>query len=445
MPNKLPLNTISQINAAIKYANQHGLSGSYAITGHTGLRLRIRPRQRANGYHGFALSTDFCHRYTHPVLGKRSQMTLGHYPVMSLAQAKHAYHDNLKLLAQGVDPICHRRQRKHLHSKSYQHTFANVAEQWLAHQLSDTKYAPKTSTLANWQRYLAPLLMAFADCPISQVSSGQVLSVCEQVQQTHTHTGRRIQSIAKRIFAYAVAHGMTTINPVQQWQGAGLLQTEVTCHHPALTTPNTFAYLLTDIDGIEETHGDKKQVLQLLALTFMRIGDVCRMRWADIDWQAQQWRFVPLKGRRRADMVAELIVPLAPQVLSILQDRYAQTGTYDYVFYHPRRCHDNHIDPKSINALLNSVQLNRAGIGVGYCGQGYKNVHTPHGFRASAKTLLMEQLGYDHLITELQSGRRMPDAYGNTYNRMQAIKARTAMMTRWADYLDEIKKRQLSS
>ncbi len=53
--------------------------------------------------------------------------------------------------------------------------------------------------------------------------------------------------------------------------------------------------------------------------------------------------------------------------------------------------------------------------------------------------MLMERLGCSHLITEIQSGRSMPDAYGNTYNRMEAIKERVKMMNEWANYLDDIK------
>ena len=83
--------------------------------------------------------------------------------------------------------------------------------------------------------------------------------------------------------------------------------------------------------------------------------------------------------------------------------------------------------------------MNKAKIGKDYCGRGYLEVHSPHGFRASAKTMLMERLGYSHLITEIQSGRSMPDAYGNTYNRMEAIKERVKMMNEWANYLDDIK------
>ena len=72
-------------------------------------------------------------------------------------------------------------------------------------------------------------------------------------------------------------------------------------------------------------------------------------------------------------------------------------------------------------------------------GQGYKGIHSPHGFRASAKTMLMERLGYDELITELQLGHRMVNSYGRAYSRMDMLEQRRAMLTDWANYLDDLR------
>lgn len=72
-------------------------------------------------------------------------------------------------------------------------------------------------------------------------------------------------------------------------------------------------------------------------------------------------------------------------------------------------------------------------------GKGYKDIHSPHGFRASAKTMLMERLGYDELITELALGHAMLNKYGKAYSRFDFSDSRTQMMTEWANYLDTIK------
>ena len=64
---------------------------------------------------------------------------------------------------------------------------------------------------------------------------------------------------------------------------------------------------------------------------------------------------------------------------------------------------------------------------------------TAHGFRATARTILHEELGFPPEVIEHQLAHRVPDTLGAAYNRTKFIKQRTIMMQRWADYLDALK------
>ena len=72
---------------------------------------------------------------------------------------------------------------------------------------------------------------------------------------------------------------------------------------------------------------------------------------------------------------------------------------------------------------------------------GYKGVQCAHGFRASAKTMLMEQpeLRYSDIATELQLGHKIKDTHGGAYNRIDEIETRIQMMQDWADYIDKLR------
>ena len=61
-----------------------------------------------------------------------------------------------------------------------------------------------------------------------------------------------------------------------------------------------------------------------------------------------------------------------------------------------------------------------------------------HGLRATARTLLAEELNVDPLVIEAQLAHAVKDANGRAYNRTQYLKHRTAMMQQWADYLDKL-------
>ena len=421
------LTTDTQIKRAIKEA-QGQKRVYHTIGGYQGLRLRMR---------GGCI--EFQHRYTHPMTGKRKEMTLGQYPALTLEQARRMHNDNMSMLANRMDPISQRDNERTKQAAAINNTFQAVADDWLSELTNNPDHQPATSTLRNVNNYLSPLTIAFGKFPVSEITTQQVLSLCRDIQKNYVHKGNRVKHMAQRIFAHAVLKGFIEYNPVTQLSGAKALKATRTKHHASLTDPKGFAVLLRDIDQLSDKQVYSKPILKLLTLTFARVGDICAMRWADIDLNAKQWVFTPQKGQRREDMVESLVVPLAPQAIAVIEQMQSLTGGHEYVFYNPKRKKGQYHDPQAINKVLNDPSMNSGGIGDNYEGRGYKEVHTPHGFRASAKTMLMERLGYDELLTEIQLGHQMLNKYGKAYNRMQAVPERTRMMTDWANYLDNIK------
>ena len=68
-----------------------------------------------------------------------------------------------------------------------------------------------------------------------------------------------------------------------------------------------------------------------------------------------------------------------------------------------------------------------------------KDEMSGHGFRAVARTLLDEELGYRPDIIEHQLAHRVIDPNGRAYNRTQHLPERKAMMQHWADYLQDLR------
>jgi integrase len=101
------------------------------------------------------------------------------------------------------------------------------------------------------------------------------------------------------------------------------------------------------------------------------------------------------------------------------------TGAGEYVF--PGR------DPRR---PISNATLNAALVRMGY---NTKTEMTSHGLRATARTLLAEELGFDPQIIEHQLAHAVPDTLGTAYNRTRFLKQRREMMQVWADYLDRLK------
>lgn len=414
---KIALNTVSQIEKVIKTTKT---TTAYPIAGTKGLELNVRVGKQGT-------VADFRHRYTHPITGKRPYMTLGSYPTFMLEQARKAYNDNLSLIAQNIDPLSQRELDRQKQAFSLNNTFGAVAMSWF----DENKDSVMPKTVENWKNLIKPLMKHFKNTPIDSITTPQILQFLKGIQKDHIQKGNLVKGIANRIFAYAVINGLIEHNPVLQLTGARALKPTRTKHHPAIIEPLEFSKLLQDIHAMPAQTGNfNKQILQLLALWFVRIDDLCSMKWCDVDFVGKTWTFRPQKGQNRADMVDSLVIPLAPQAIAILQDMYEITGGMEYVFYNGRRKLKPYANKGEINKLLNSNTMND--------GQSYKGIHTPHGFRASARTMLEERLDFDYRLIEMQLGHNVRDVNGRAYNRVKWLDKRQQMMNAWANYLDDL-------
>lgn len=185
----------------------------------------------------------------------------------------------------------------------------------------------------------------------------------------------------------------------------------------AVTAPD----LLRVIQRIESRSIDTAyRALQLAPMFFTRIGELRTARWADIDLDAAEWRFYITKTKQ------DHIVTLPTQAVAILRDLQQLTGSFEYVFYGAR----DRRKPMS-DAAINASLLRM--------GYDTKTEITGHGFRATARTILHERLGFERDVIEHQLAHSVGDALGTAYNRTKFLEQRRTMMQAWADYLEGLR------
>jgi len=153
---------------------------------------------------------------------------------------------------------------------------------------------------------------------------------------------------------------------------------------------------------------------------FVRIGELRQAKWSEIDLDAAERRFAVSKTGQ------DHIVTLPTQAVAILRELHQLTGSYDYVFYGAR----NRQRPMSDRAINTALQI---------MGYDTKSEITGHGFRAMARTVLHERLGFPPDVIEHQLAHRVPDSLGTAYNRTKFLEQRKVMMQAWADYLEGLR------
>ncbi|OOR90224.1 hypothetical protein B0181_04955 [Moraxella caviae] len=353
--------------------------------------------------------------YAKPYIKKRTMMSLGTYPQISLVDARALRDEYNALLAKNIDPQEHKRMLAQNEVNVLQNTFARVGEKWLSQQ----NYSRITQQSA--ERYLRYANAYLAQIPVAKITSHDILTICETVAEKHSSLiASCVKTKIAQVLDFALGRRLIDTNVARQLTNTH--QAHQKGNRPALTDSQQFSQFLRFIhqDSLPGLSFINQQFLKLAPYLFVRPGELAQMHCDDIDWQLNQWRFTPSKTKKSTGV--QLIVPLSRQAIKIIKETISYHGQ-DYVFCSVRR-KEGYIENRTISAWVRA--------------NGFQDLQTLHGLRASAKTILEEVLEFDPRYVEMQLGHVVKDANGTAYNRTKFIKRRTEMMQAWADYLDEL-------
>ncbi len=358
-------------------------------------------------------------RLKYRVDGKEKRLALGAYPDVTLAEARDKRDAARRLLAAGVDPNEQRKAAKAARVEANANNFEAIAREWLAKQKFVPTYMVKVS--AWFERNVFPYIGAR---PVSELTAPDFLRVLRRVEERGAHeSAHRIKQNIGQVMRYAIATGRADRDPTADLKGA--LTKPAEKHHAAITDPKEVGGLLRAIDTFTGTHV-VRCALQLAPLLFVRPNELCAAEWSEFDFDTVEWN-IPASRMKTGQ---PHLVPLCTQAIAILRDLHPLTGAGRYAFPSARTPHANASQrPMTTNALLAALQR------IGYTGDQM----TTHGFRATARTLLDEVLGFRPDYIEHQLAHAVRDPNGRAYNRTSHLSERRKMMQAWADYLDSLR------
>ena len=339
---------------------------------------------------------------------KRQSLTIGKYPAMSLADARQRNQQIKDLIKQGINPK-HDKKRLQADTDGTK-AFDAIAERW--HDDRKAHIAPNTYSrdYSQYQRDIKPFI---GHMNIEDITAPDILAIGKAIEaRGATDMARRAMRQTGQIFKQAIREGLVTHNPANDLTIA--LKPHKVKHHSRVTSQQ-LPKLLQDIDAYG---GDLlvKLGFWFLCYTFVRTQELRFMEWNEIDYQAKIWR-IPAEKMK---MDRPHLVPLAPQVMAILE-QIKQLGLSDkYVFFNTSTR-----KPYSENAFITALWR-----------MGYKGRMTGHGFRGLASTTLHEQ-GAMHEAIELQLAHEKENKVSKAYNGAQHLPYRKDMMHKWANFIDD--------
>jgi integrase len=348
--------------------------------------------------------------------GAQRALAIGVYPTIGLKQARDARQDAKRLLSSGVDPMAARKRAKINSASAATNTFESIAAELLGKKRREGK-AEMTLVKTQWLVGLA--LPTLGARPVKDINASDVLAVLRTVESRGKHESAvRLRAMIGQVFRYAVATGRADSDPTGALKGA--IATPAENHRAAIIEPKAFGALLrsvADYQGSPETNAG----VQLLALTFVRPGELRSAEWSEFDLDGALWSIPAGKMKMRRPHR----VPLAPQAVAILRDLQGITGRGRFLFPSARslsRC----MSENTINAALRRL--------------GFKQDEmTAHGFRSAASSILNESGLWSPDAIERQLAHVDRDSVRRAYARADYWDERVRMMYWWADRCDELR------
>jgi integrase len=373
----------------------------YKLSDGDGLQLRVMP----NGSKQWLLD------YIKPISKKRTSMTFGKYPEVSLAEARKKRVAARELLAKDIDPKEFKDDKHREQLLSASNTLKSVATDWFA--IKKTTIAENTAK-SLWRKFENHVFPKLGHRPIDKILAPEAIEALKPLAtKGNLETTGKIIGHLNNVMTHAVNTGILHHNPLSGIRSA--FQTAKATNMPTIR-PNELSKLMKDI-----SYASIKLVTRCLIEwqlhTMTRPSESTKAEWSEIDFENKLW-IIPAE---RMKMRLEHKVPLTDQTIEILERLKPLSGDRRHLFPSYSN-HHTHCNTESANKALGRM--------------GYKNRLVAHGLRALASTTLNE-LGHDPDVIEAALAHVDKNEVRRAYNRAEYLERRRVLMCWWSQHIED--------
>jgi integrase len=394
----MAIRTAPLTNTEVKHAKAK--DKQYKLADGDGLQLRVMP----NGSKQWLLD------YIKPINKKRTSMTFGKYPAVSLAEARKKRVAARELLARDIAPKEFKDDKHREQLLSASNTLKSVATDWFA--IKKTTIAENTSK-SLWRKFENHVFPKLGHRPIDKILAPEAIEALKPLAaKGNLETTGKIIGHLNNVMTHAVNTGILHHNPLSGIRSA-FQAPKVT--NMATIRPNELGKLMSDI-SYASIKIVTRCLLEWQLHTMTRPSESAKAQWSEIDIENKLW-IIPAE---RMKMRLEHKVPLTPQTIDILARLKPISGDRKHLF--PSYIdHNKHCNVESANKALGRM--------------GYKNKLVAHGLRALASTTLNEQ-GHDPDVIEAALSHVDKNEVRRAYNRAECLERRRVLMCWWSQHIE---------
>ncbi|MDR3299365.1 MAG: tyrosine-type recombinase/integrase [Candidatus Accumulibacter sp.] len=237
--------------------------------------------------------------------GQPERVTLGKFPAMTVEQARKAAAEVSAAIEGGANPAEAKRVLKKEMTLSEFFT-----EKYVLH---GTK---KKSWRDDQQRFRDYLQKPLGNLRLSEITRAMVAHTLSDAEKAgkSVATVRQLRALASVIFRVAEEKGeFSGANPARVRITGATVKRRRFLQHDEM--PRFFAAVAEESDTMRD-------FILLAILTGVRRGNLCAMRWQDVDLRMREWTIPETKNGEPQ------IVALCPEAVTILQERQVDTSVW---------------------------------------------------------------------------------------------------------------------
>ena len=347
--------------------------------------------------------------------GRENRLALGAYPIVSLHDARALRDEARRKLAAGIDPGEARKTKRDEAKRVRHDTFARFAREWLAIKTPGWADSTRRKMELCVDKYLVP---ALGGRNVRTITSADVIKVLRTMAAHAPALTRKAAQAAQAIIRVAITEGARDDGRLIDLNLRDNLPAVQKSHYAAATSPTELGAVLRTINSYSSPV--TRAALLVCAYTAQRPGVVVSMRWSELSADGTEWHIPSSKMKKRHPH----IVPVPCQVSDLLDSMKPYTAGREYVFPPLARQRSPHLHRDALSKALRDM--------------GLDGKQTPHGLRATLRTLARERLGIAADILEAQLAHAKRGEIAQAYDRTAFTDERRDIMQVWADYLDKL-------
>lgn len=356
---------------------------------------------------------------------KEKRITIGHYPAISLHEARNKAYEYTTLRQRGHDLI---QYLSNAHAQSQIITLESVANGWLSKELNDNRLSPKT---VSDHKKLIKMIFDFLNpsTDIKTIDRSVIISTIDKRQQYETDNNlshdrsERLFRVIRSILDFALNRAYIDKNPANDIRYQTAFKSHVKGEYKAITDPKKLTELY---EAFVRYKGDfvTKQALLFGIHTALRVGTLTALKWDFIDFDKNIITF-PAQTVKLKQIFK---LPLTNQTMAILEHSKKANYFINSPFVFPSNFRAN----KQLNAETPTKAIIRLGFG---------DFTKFHGLRKTFSTIANENIPIHKQspqVIELCLDHRERSTVKAIYDKSERLAERGVLMQWWSDYLDSL-------